>query len=70
MKISIITPTFNSKKFLKTTYESISRQSYKDWEWIVVDDCSSDNTVEILSQIALGDDRVKVYFNDVNVPIQ
>jgi teichuronic acid biosynthesis glycosyltransferase TuaG len=64
--VSIITPTFNSKKFLKTTYESISRQSYKDWEWIVVDDCSSDNTVEILSQIALGDDRVKVYFNDVN----
>jgi len=41
-------------------------QTYKNWEWIVVDDCSTDSSEEILKKIAEFDQRVKVYKNQVN----
>lgn len=64
--VTVITPTYNSQKFIRQTYESLSKQTYKNWEWIVVDDCSIDSTIEILSKIALSDNRVKIYSNPVN----
>jgi len=57
-KISIITPTFNSESFIKFTYQSILNQTYKNWEWLVTDDNSSDNTCFILAGIAQEDSRV------------
>ncbi|XVH58072.1 glycosyltransferase family 2 protein [Providencia hangzhouensis] len=66
MKVSIITPTFNSAELILETYQSIKNQSHTNWEWLITDDCSSDNTVKILDSIALNDDRVVVMYNDIN----
>lgn len=46
MKLTVFTPTYNRKELLKRTYESMLRQSCKDFEWLIVDDGSSDNTRE------------------------
>ena len=49
MVVSIIMPYYNAGKYIKETVESIINQSYKDWELIIVDDCSSaPNTFEVL----------------------
>ncbi|ARO97216.1 Putative teichuronic acid biosynthesis glycosyltransferase TuaG [Vibrio alginolyticus] len=64
--ISIITASYNCEGFIKKTYDSIASQTYKHWEWIVTDDCSSDSTLECLREISLNDSRVKVFLNDVN----
>ena len=48
--VSIITPTFNSQEFLEQTINSILDQSYKNWELILVDDASSDNTLQIINE--------------------
>lgn len=50
MKISIVTPTLNSIKYLSETIESIRNQTYKNWEHIVVDGISSDGTLDIVRQ--------------------
>lgn len=44
MKFTIFTPTYNRKELLKNLYESLKNQTYKDFEWIIVDDGSSDGT--------------------------
>ena len=63
-KISIITPCYNSAKFLEETAKSVLSQSYANWEWIITDDVSSDNSIEILEQ--LHDDRIIILKNDKN----
>lgn len=51
-KISIIIPTFNSEKYIKITLESILQQNYKNYEIIICDNHSSDNTVEIIKNFS------------------
>lgn len=60
--ISVITPSFNSSKFIADTIESVINQTYENWEMIIVDDCSTDNTREILSSYAQKDGRINVIF--------
>ena len=57
-KISIIITVYNSSKFLKKCLDSIINQSLKDIEIICVDDCSTDNSLEILQEYAKNDDRI------------
>lgn len=64
--VSIITPTFNSSAYIRRTYESIFNQTERDWEWIVVDDASSDETLSVLRSIALNDPRVVVLSHTIN----
>lgn len=63
MLISIITATFNSQNEIVDTYNSLVCQTHSNWEWIVTDDCSCDNTYEILLKISHADPRVKVFRN-------
>lgn len=62
--VSIITPCYNSEKFIAETYQSIRNQIYTNWEWIIVDDASIDKSVEIIK--SFNDDRVKLLEQKVN----
>ncbi|MDH0674526.1 glycosyltransferase family 2 protein [Empedobacter sp. GD03861] len=62
--VSIITPCYNSEKYIADTYNSIKSQSYKNWEWIIVDDCSSDKSVEIIQ--SFNDNRIKLIIQSKN----
>ncbi|MEE0913005.1 MAG: glycosyltransferase family 2 protein [Ruminococcus sp.] len=52
-KLSIITATYNREKCLKTCWESLKKQTCKDFQWIIVDDGSTDNTKEVVKQFKL-----------------
>lgn len=67
MKVSVIIPTFNSEKFIKRAIYSVLIQSYEDFELIIVDDCSTDNTVKIIE--SFNDDRIKIVKHDVNTGV-
>ena len=67
MLVSIITPIFNSEIFINDTFESIKSQTYTNWEWIIVDDFSSDRTCEIVEGFMHLDNRIKLYRNNTNV---
>ena len=57
--VSIITPVYNNSEFIKQTIESVQKQTYKNWEMIIVDDCSTDRTPELIKKISQKDDRIK-----------
>lgn len=65
--ISILVPVFNTEQFLDECLKSISEQTFKDFEVIVSDDCSSDKSVLIANEWAKKDSRIKVYEHDTNV---
>jgi len=64
--VSIITPCFNSEKYISQTIQSVINQTHQNWELLLVDDCSSDETVAILSSFASQDERIKTFKLDKN----
>ena len=64
--ISIIVPLYNSEKYIHETILSVVNQTYPNWELIIIDDCSSDNSVNIVKKFMQNDKRVKLITNDVN----
>lgn len=58
MKISVITPVYNSQEYLYKCINSIIKQTYTNWELILVDDGSTDNSAEIIEEFAKNDSRV------------
>ena len=66
-KISIIIPAYNTEKYIEKCLNSIISQTYKNFEVVIVDDCSTDNTLSIVQNYASKDDRIKVYQNDNNL---
>ncbi|MGL5236319.1 MAG: glycosyltransferase family 2 protein [Empedobacter falsenii] len=62
--VSIITPCYNSEKYIADTYNSIKSQTYTNWEWIIVDDCSSDKSGEIIQ--SFNDNRIKLIIQSKN----
>ena len=63
---SILIANFNNGKFFKDCYDSIIAQSYQNWEAIIVDDCSTDNSVQLIRQLIGEDKRFKLYHNEEN----
>lgn len=63
--VSIITPVYNSRQFLLQTYATVLNQTYEDWEWILVDDCSSDGSYDFMCT-NFSDQRVHIYSNKKN----
>lgn len=57
--VSIIMPAFNCAEFIGTTIESVISQTYTNWELIIVDDCSTDNTPKIIKEYMLKEMRIK-----------
>ncbi len=64
--VSIIMPVYNTEQFISAAIESVLEQTFKDWELIVVDDCSTDDSTAIALAFADKDERVKVYINKTN----
>lgn len=58
--IVIITPSYNCKQVFKATFDSVLSQTFKDWEWIIVDDCSTDGSYEFIKELAKDDKRMVV----------
>lgn len=64
--VSIITPTYNCGKFIAETIDTVLAQTYSNWEMIIVDDVSTDNTEEIVTQYMEKDSRIKYKKLDEN----
>lgn len=65
-KVSIVLPTYNGKKYIRESIESIISQTFNDWELIIVDDCSTDGTLQIAGEYAENDTRIKIIHNEIN----
>lgn len=63
--VSVIMPSFNTAKYIAETIDSVLAQTYQNWELIIVDDCSTDNTDEVVGKY-LTDTRIKYLKNEQN----
>ncbi|WP_303815064.1 glycosyltransferase family 2 protein [Selenomonas ruminantium] len=59
--VSIITPTYNCGRFIGETIESVQKQTYTNWEMIIVDDCSTDDTKSVVEKYLQQDERIKYH---------
>ena len=57
--VSIITPVYNAERFLSDTIKSVQNQTYKNWEILLIDDCSKDNSAQIIKEFQKYDNRIK-----------
>lgn len=68
-KISVIMPVYNTEKYVWISIESILNQTFIDFEFIIIDDCSSDNSYKICEEYSKKDDRIKLFKNKKNFKI-
>lgn len=61
-QVSIITPSYNSSQYIRETVQSVVSQTYSDWELIIVDDGSIDNSDLIIKELVSSDTRIKAFF--------
>lgn len=59
--VSIITPVFNAEEYLSKTIECVQAQTHKNWEMLLVDDCSNDKSKSIIEKYAKDDERIKYF---------
>ena len=64
--ISVIMPAYNSERFIRESIESVLRQTWTNFELIIVDDCSTDDTPSIIDQMASQDSRIVAIHNTIN----
>ena len=64
--VSIITPAYNCKNAIENTVNSVLSQTIFDWEWIIVEDCSTDGTFDIIKKLIGNDNRVKIFKTEKN----
>jgi glycosyltransferase involved in cell wall biosynthesis len=67
--VSIITPTYNNAEFISECIESVRAQTYQNWDYVIVNNCSTDGTGEIARRFADLDKRIRVVDNDKLLPI-
>jgi glycosyltransferase involved in cell wall biosynthesis len=59
--VSIITPSYNSVKYIAQTIRSVQEQTLADWELLITDDCSTDETIAIINSFAANDSRIRLF---------
>ena len=62
--VSIIMPSYNTADYIEETIQSVLEQTYTNWELLIIDDCSSDSTIQILEKYQ--DARIKIFVNEQN----
>ena len=67
--VSVIMPSYNMEKYIEEAITSVINQTFVDWELLVVDDCSTDGTREIILKFAENDSRIKMIVNEVNMGV-
>jgi glycosyltransferase involved in cell wall biosynthesis len=64
MSVGVYMPARNTGKYITEAIDSIQKQTYTDWELVILDDCSTDNTLEVAYKQSVGDPRVYIYKRD------
>ena len=64
--VSVITPMYNSGKYIEETLKSVISQTHENWEIFIIDDGSSDNCVELVNGFKKHDDRINLIINEEN----
>lgn len=67
--VSVVIASYNYARFLPEAIRSVQAQTYKNWECIILDDCSSDNTPEVAASLASGDSRISYVRNPKNLGV-
>lgn len=65
-KVSIVLPTYNGMEYIRESIDSILMQTFSDWELIIVNDCSSDKTPDIIAEYVKNDSRIRFINNKLN----
>ena len=64
--VSVIMPAYNAEKYISESIESVLTQSYQNWELLITDDRSNDNTQQIVEEYCVRDKRIKLFINKEN----
>ena len=64
--LTVLMPVYNAEEFLKDSIGSVLKQTYVDFEFIILDDGSTDNSLKIINDYAKEDERIKVLVNNKN----
>lgn len=67
--VSILTPVYNGERYLSECIESVLNQTYQNWEYTLVDNCSTDGTAELIKRYAARDARIRVVTNERTVDV-
>ena len=67
--VSIVLPCYNGAGFLAQSIDSVIAQTFTDWELIIVNDCSKDNSLDIMQQYAEKDSRIRIINNETNLKL-
>ncbi|MEJ2116072.1 MAG: glycosyltransferase family A protein, partial [Gammaproteobacteria bacterium] len=67
--VSVVTPVYNGEIYLSECIESVLAQTYANWEYIILNNCSTDHTPQIIQKYADADKRIKIFTNDKLLPI-
>ena len=65
--LSVMMICYNNVQFIKAAIDSVKAQTYKNWELVINDDCSTDGTYELALKLAESDERIRVYQNETNL---
>lgn len=67
--VSVVTPVYNGERFLRQCIESVLAQTYERWDYTIVNNCSTDRTLDIAQECAARDPRIRVHTNEAFVPV-
>src|SRR3989442_1303003 len=65
--VSVVTPVYNGENYLRECIESVLAQTYTHWDFTIVNNCSTDRTLDIAQEYAVKDPRIRIHNNETLV---